>query len=160
MSETENLVANQPKIPPLLVKPLQWIPNQVHTRLLVAVLNHLFQAQLREGEFDCLEGKSAAIRLLDGAVEFRFTKGREWLVAHSGEGALDLVVSGTLYDFIQLALGREDPDTLFFQRRIRLEGEVELGLEVKNLIYSVELENLSLPQPLRTALQRGMAHYA
>lgn len=145
-----------PRIPPLLAKPLQWIPNVIHTKLLVSVLNHLFQQQLRDGEFDCLEGRTAAIRLTDGGLEFRFTKGRNWLLEHNGEGPIDLVISGSLYDFIQLSLGREDPDTLFFQRRVRLQGDVDLGLEVKNLIYAMELDSLSIPSPLREALKRGV----
>ena len=157
IEENSNTASSLPRIPPLLAKPLQLIPNVVHTKLLVTLLNHLFQQQLKEGEFDCLEGRTAAIRLIDGEVEFRFTKGRNWLVEHGGEGPLDLVISGTLYDFVQLSLGREDPDTLFFQRRIRLQGDVELGLEVKNLIYGMELDTLSIPAPLREAVKRGVA---
>jgi hypothetical protein len=33
-----------------------------------------------------------------------------------------------------LALRREDPDTLFFTRRLVLEGDTELGLALKNAL--------------------------
>jgi predicted lipid carrier protein YhbT len=56
---------------------------------------------------------------------------------------------------------KEDPDTLFFQRRLSIEGDTELGLEVKNLMDSVDLD--ALPKPMLSALthladfvQKGM----
>lgn len=148
-----------PQIPPFLATPLKMVPNVVHTQLLVAVLNHVFKQQLRDGDLDFLESRTAVIRLLDAGVEFRFTKGRKGLVAHSGEGPIDLAISGNLYDFLQLSLGEEDPDTLFFQRRIRLEGDVELGLETKNLIYGLDVESLSIPAPLRMAFDKAISFY-
>ncbi|CDH07392.1 putative sterol carrier protein, SCP [Xenorhabdus bovienii str. oregonense] len=45
---------------------------------------------------------------------------------------------------------REDPDTLFFQHRLRIEGNTELGLHVKNLVDSIRLE--SMPSILRLGL--------
>jgi predicted lipid carrier protein YhbT len=32
----------------------------------------------------------------------------------------------------------EDPDTLFFQRRLVIEGDTELGLQVKNLMFATQ----------------------
>ncbi|MDC9597520.1 ubiquinone anaerobic biosynthesis accessory factor UbiT [Xenorhabdus anantnagensis] len=55
-------------------------------------------------------------------------------------------------DFILIAARKEDPDTLFFQRRLRVEGNTELGLHVKNLMDSIELE--SIPPILRFGLLR------
>jgi predicted lipid carrier protein YhbT len=34
-----------------------------------------------------------------------------------------------------IAARKQDPDTLFFQRRLVIEGDTELGLYVKNLTY-------------------------
>ncbi|MCV5960072.1 SCP2 sterol-binding domain-containing protein, partial [Escherichia coli] len=47
---------------------------------------------------------------------------------------------------------KEDPDTLFFQRRLSIEGDTELGLEVKNLMDSVDLEQL--PKAMQVALNQ------
>ena len=54
--------------------------------------------------------------------------------------APDLTVAATLRDFIALALREEDPDTLFFARRLVVEGDTELGLTVKNLLDSIDWE--------------------
>ncbi|UWX03885.1 chorismate mutase [Pseudoxanthomonas sp. NC8] len=48
---------------------------------------------------------------------------------------------------------REDADTLFFQRRLVLTGDVELGLTVRNLLDRLPWEDL--PLGLRIVLHRG-----
>jgi predicted lipid carrier protein YhbT len=37
---------------------------------------------------------------------------------------------------------KEDPDTLFFSRRLLMEGDTELGLLVKNTLDALELPPL------------------
>ena len=49
-------------------------------------------------------------------------------------GKPDVTVRATLPDYLALARRREDPDTLFFTRRLVLEGDTELGLEIKNAL--------------------------
>ena len=63
----------------------------------------------------------------------------------------DVCISGESPDFILLATRQADPDTLFFQRRIRIEGDTELGLGVKNTMDSMDWDDL--PLPLRRLLQ-------
>lgn len=47
---------------------------------------------------------------------------------------------------MRLARRQEDPDTLFFNRRLSMEGDTELGLVVKNAIDALELPVLDLQQ--------------
>ena len=49
-------------------------------------------------------------------------------------GAADVTMRASLADYLALALRREDPDTLFFARRLVLEGDTALGLEIKNAL--------------------------
>ncbi len=49
-----------------------------------------------------------------------------------------------------IAAHKPDPDTLFFQRRLVIEGDTELGLYVKNLMDAIELEQM--PKALRMML--------
>lgn len=44
----------------------------------------------------------------------------------------ELELRAAMADFVALASAREDADTLFFQRRLKIEGDTELGLVVKN----------------------------
>ncbi len=52
-------------------------------------------------------------------------------------GAADVVVRAGLRDYVSLALRREDPDSLFFSRRLVIEGDTALGLVVKNALDSL-----------------------
>ena len=49
-------------------------------------------------------------------------------------GAPDVTVRAALRDYLALALRREDPDSLFFSRRLVIEGDTALGLIVKNAL--------------------------
>jgi predicted lipid carrier protein YhbT len=56
------------------------------------------------------------------------------LVCPAGLGAPDVTMRASLADYLALALRREDPDTLFFTRRLVLEGDTALALEIKNAL--------------------------
>ncbi len=49
-------------------------------------------------------------------------------------GPADVTVRAEWRDYFALALRREDPDTLFFTRRIVIEGDTALGLEIRNAL--------------------------
>ncbi|MFA0424120.1 SCP2 domain-containing protein, partial [Vibrio sp. 10N.222.54.A1] len=74
------------------------------------------------------------------------------LVVADKEVVEDVSFSGNLNDLVLIAGRKEDPDTLFFQRRLSIEGDTELGLEVKNLMDSVDLD--LLPTPMKTLLNQ------
>ena len=62
-------------------------------------------------------------------------------------------------DRLLLITGREDPDTLFFQRRLRMQGDTELGVYLKNFLASVDPASLPLGTLVQPALQRGLSVY-
>ena len=60
----------------------------------------------------------------------------------------DLTISASAYDFYLLAMRKEDPDTLFFNRRLVVEGDTELGLIAKNALDAIDLPMLELERIL------------
>ena len=64
-------------------------------------------------------------------------------------GTRHLSIGATLHDFILLATRKEDPDTLFFNRRLMVEGDTELGLVTKNTLDAIELPKMANLQPVR-----------
>ena len=72
-----------------------------------------------------------------------------------------LLIQNALHgrDFLLLLARREDPDTLFFSRRLVSEGDTELGLIVKNLLDALDPDAVlsRLPAPLARAARRLMA---
>jgi predicted lipid carrier protein YhbT len=70
----------------------------------------------------------------------------------SQQAEADVSFSGDTNDLILIAARKEDPDTQFLQRRSCIEGDTELGLYVKNLMDTIELE--SMPTLLSVGLQQ------
>lgn len=129
-----------PTLPRPLALPLALIPPAAHSTVLVTALNRIFARELADGELDFLEGHVMLIRVSDARISYYITLDNGRLRSAAKGEAHDLSIEGTIYDFLLLATRREDPDTLFFNRRLRLGGSTELGLFVKNFLDSLELE--------------------
>ena len=116
------------------------LPQWPHAIALTAGLNILVKLKLLpEDSLELLEGRSFLIDVLD-------TGGRACFTFHGGlfrplftpPEAPDLAFSANLSAFLQLAARQEDPDTLFFNRELSIEGDTELGLVVKNMLDAIE----------------------
>lgn len=129
----------QPPLKPLSVL-LRSMPGAVHSELLSRLFNHLLQGQYTREQLDDLDGKRLVIRITDSNRELGFLiRGRRLLRSHAG--SWDVRISGKLESFWLLASRAEDPDTLFFNRTLALEGETEAGLYIKNLLDSFDFDS-------------------
>jgi len=70
-------------------------------------------------------GLRSSFVVRDGAFRPLWNKGPQ-------AGAAELELGAKLADFLALMRAETDADTLFFQRRLRIAGDTELGLIVKN----------------------------
>jgi len=131
--------------------PGRLIPYAAQKQVLSVVLNQAFREPLQHGELDFLEGAKVRIKITDLSLDWLITVGSDKFTPIERELKDDVCISGESPDFILLATRQADPDTLFFQRRIRIEGDTELGLGVKNTMDSMDWEDL--PMPLRRLLQ-------
>ncbi len=107
-------------------------------QVFVRLFNHWARGQSIADVLTTLEGKRVCIRVTDTPVQLhlRVTKGALAVAATPEEPHVTL--RGRLADFARLATRAEDPDTLFFQRRLSLEGETETGLAIKNALDALE----------------------
>lgn len=137
------LLARLPSAPPSLVFSL--------------AANHLLWPALQTLDWEPLVGRRYAIRVKDLGLSLRFTVGPQGFAPDNG--IPDLTISATARDFLLLLARREDPDTLFFSRRLVSEGDTELGLIVKNLLDALDPDTVlsRLPAPLARAARRLMA---
>jgi predicted lipid carrier protein YhbT len=127
------------------------LPYAAQRPVLSVALNQAFREPLRHGELAFLEGSKVRIRVTDLCLDWLIEVGADRFSAIDRTLAEDVSISGSSLDFLLLAARRADPDTLFFQRRIRIEGDTELGLGVKNTMDSMDWDDL--PPPLRKLLQ-------
>lgn len=144
-----------PRLPRPLSLPLALIPTYFHSGFLAGILNRIMADLVASGEFDFLEQRVVCIRVEDASIKFslKLSDGR-FRPCDESEPA-DVVISSTVYNFLILATRQEDADTLFFQRRLKLEGDIELGLAVKNQLDAMDWDSISLPLPLRKAAEKG-----
>ncbi len=133
--------SRSPTMPRLLTLPLGLIPGRAQSLALAQILNRVFAPELKDGELDFLDNRIMRIRVDDVRLEYRLTLNQGRLQAAPSRRGEDLSIEGNAYEFLLLATRREDPDTLFFNRRLRLGGSTELGLYVKNFLDSMELED-------------------
>lgn len=56
--------------------------------------------------------------------------------------------SADTHSLVLLAAKQVDPDTLFFQRKLLVIGETELGLAIKNFLDDFDIRE-NLPQPIK-----------
>ncbi|KMN37039.1 MULTISPECIES: ubiquinone anaerobic biosynthesis accessory factor UbiT [Chromobacterium] len=117
---------------------LSRLPATPPAWLLAASLNQLARRGVLPAEMELLAGRRFAIRVLDAGLTLRFRADAQGFHADSADGDADLRLSATLADFARMMLREEDPDTLFFHRKLQIEGDTELGLIVKNLLDSVD----------------------
>ena len=119
--------------------------------------NRLLWPALQTLDWQPLVGRRYAIRVKDVGLALRFTVTPRGF-APTG-GTPELTISATARDFLLLLGRREDPDTLFFSRRLVSEGDTELGLVVKNLLDALDPECVlaRLPAPLASLARRLLA---
>ena len=130
------------------------LPFTVEKNLAQQVLKRVFFEALTDGDLDYLEGRTVAIEITDINHRVTLTLNNNQLSLIPSEHFCDALIKGKLEDFICLASRSEDPDTLFFQRRLSMEGDTELGLETKNLLDSIEFS--PIPQWLQKGLQKSI----
>ena len=130
---------------PTIVKPVAAIlPFKLQETVLLPALRSVFKEALKDGDFDFLTGKWLAINITDLGLNWLLSANDGQLIMQpviDNEEA-DVSFSATGDDLLLIAGRKEDPDTLFFQRRLKIEGDTELGLEVKNLIDAIDLAQL------------------
>jgi predicted lipid carrier protein YhbT len=122
---------------------LRGLPDSVHSELLSRLFNHLLRGQYMVDQLHDLDGKRLAIRIKDTRNELLFRIQGNQIKRQpktSTPQSWDVRISGNLNDFWQLASRSEDPDTLFFHRRLAIEGETEAGLYLKNLLDGMDFD--------------------
>lgn len=120
-------------------------PAFVQQRVLERSLNHLLAEALADGLFEILTDRWLALEIQDLGLRWCISqRGLDQQLVIAQQAPVEVCISGQWRDFLLLASRQEDPDSLFFRRRLQIDGDTELGLAVKNLIDSLDPD--SLPQ--------------
>lgn len=143
-----------PAFPPLLASLVEKLPTTPPSLAFSLAANRLLWPALKQLDWQPLAGRRYAVQVKDVGLKLRFTLGPRGFSPDSREPEITFIA--TANDFLLLLSRREDPDTLFFSRRLVSEGDTELGLTVKNLLDALDPEAVlrRLPMPLGWMAQR------
>jgi len=108
-----------------------------------------------ESELDFLQGQTLHVFVEDANIMFSLTLKNERLVAGNAH-QYNMKISGTIHDFMLLISRSEDADTLFFQRRLKMQGDTELGLYLKNFLDGMDVDSLPFYRLGNPVLQKGI----
>jgi predicted lipid carrier protein YhbT len=141
-------------VPALLSRVVSRMPSYPGSLVFVSALNPILRASITEDMQAILAGKLLRLSVTDMGLHFNFLWTSGGFVAGYHVDAPDLVISASAHDFILLASRGEDPDTLFFSRRLVMEGDTELGVLLKNTIDALELD---IPELIKTTPIRALS---
>ncbi len=154
-------------LPAHLLKPLMLIPDTVGERLMTTTLNKVFYVALKEQELDFLLDSWLKLSINDANIHCFIT------VVENQQGEIKLQVLNTLpanknkadvelsadtLSLVLLASKQVDPDTLFFQRKLLVTGETELGLAIKNFLDDFDIKE-GLPASIQTVINKVQAKF-
>lgn len=148
-------------LPVPLARILGRLPTFPGSCLFAAGLNLAIAPRLPNDVRAALKGKTVCIQVRDAAVRFDVSWRNGRFEACRPCAVPDLAIGASAADFMLLAQRREDPDTLFFGRRLTMEGDTELGLLVKNTLDAIELPVFDparfMPAPIIARWRRATA---
>lgn len=122
------------------------LPAYPGSMLLAALLNRALLPNLPADVREILANRRLRIHVRDARLTFDFRCSGARFAACAARQDADLTISASAHDFLRLAQRQEDPDTLFFSRRLSMQGDTELGLVVKNALDALESPVFDLRQ--------------
>lgn len=131
-------------LPRIAAPAFRFCPFSLKKAVLLPALRSVFKEAIEDGDFEFLENQWLSISVTDIGFEFwvSFANNDLLLSPPMLDKKHDASFKANSEDLLLIAGRKQDPDTLFFKRRLLIEGDTELGLEVKNLIDSIDLDSL------------------
>lgn len=116
---------------------VQRLPATPPSWLAAQVLNRWLLPRLPADARAAMTGRCIELRISDFGLRLRLLlqPGGFGPAPEQGDAVLRIVAPSS--SFYRLARGDEDPDRLFFERALVMEGDTELGLVLKNALDAI-----------------------
>lgn len=149
-----NILHISKQSPFFLPSPFAFIPDALSNRVIIGLFNQIFEEAIVNGDLDFLNNNWVLIQISDLRLSFVLSLQNKTLIYKHGLKNPDLVISAKSCDFLAMVSREKDPDTLFFQRKIKMQGSTELGLYVKNFLDAFDVESHWFSHGVDKALQK------
>ncbi|MBC8493539.1 MAG: SCP2 sterol-binding domain-containing protein [Candidatus Thioglobus sp.] len=133
-----NPLASSLLTPPLA---LTQAANKINNKVIVGIFNQVFAQAIRNDDLSFLQDQWILIKVTDIGLSFNLGFDGKRLIQTHQDNHFGLTISADSCHFLDLVSKQKDPDTLFFQRKIKMQGSTELGLYVKNFLDAFEVES-------------------
>lgn len=138
--------------PPERIAPLaRRLPRAWRQAAFARAVAGVLSGPAAQGTLDFMRGRRLGIDVTDLGLQWTLTLEGDRLVVV--DDAPEASVRGTATDLMRMAARLDDPDTLFFQRRLVLTGDTELALTARNVLDRLPWEQV--PLALRIVLNRA-----
>lgn len=113
------------------------LPTAPPSFVAAKLLDRVLLPRLPDDARRALAGRSVELRVSDFGLRVRLKLDGEHFApaGDAVEPVLRIVAPTTSY--LRLLRGEEDPDRLFFERALVMEGDTELGLVIKNTLDAI-----------------------
>ncbi len=145
------------ELPPVVGALFGRLPAFPGSVLFAAGLNVALRPHLPEDVKATLLNRHLRIRVRDAGVAFDVAWLGTRFAPRPRAGTPDLEIAAGAADMVAMMRRETDPDTLFFGRRLTMEGDTELALLVKNTLDALEI---TLPDPHPAAVLRWLREQA
>ncbi len=127
-----------PPAPPAVLRRLiERLPVEPPSMALALLLDRVLLPRLDASARASLSGQTVELCVTDFGLRFRLMLGQRGFMPASPGSPVQLRIAAPAEAFRQLAEGREDADTLFFERVLVMEGDTEYGLLLKNTLDAI-----------------------
>ncbi len=119
------------------------MPETLNCIVTQKIINRTFSEQISDGDFNFLQNKLLQIEILDAGIYIGLSFNNNRIICtHFNNLSIqaDATLSIDTPDAISLVKQEIDPDTLFFQRKLKINGDTELAHHVKNTIDTLDPE--------------------
>ncbi len=121
------------------------VPHVCQQWSLEFFLNLLFSSHRQRGDLDFMEGHHVAIEMEDLNWRWPISIHNRSIQVLRKASPAETVIRSRFPDLLALIFHETDPDTLFFQRHLVIEGEIEMGLGLKNFMEGLSASQWPAP---------------
>lgn len=133
------------RLPQLALKPWSKVPFSLQQKVLARLLGQAFGQALADDELAFLTNRTLLIAITDVPYQFVLTvtdQQQLQVLPALNEQQADVCFQADSNSLLLLMNQQTDPDTLFFQRKLLVTGDTELGLAIKNWLDDLDLSHL------------------
>lgn len=116
---------------------VQALPVLPPSYLAARVLDRVLLARLPSDARQALQQRCVELCVTDFGLRVRLQLTPSGFAPAADRGEPALRISATGASFVRLLRGEDDPDRMFFERVLVMEGDTELGLVLKNTLDAI-----------------------